>query len=72
MALVVARQEAGSHERWPMVLKGELENNSRKRMDLVGKHDTFGRPNWVSHLPARPHCGYRDLVNAGYFHTIIL
>jgi hypothetical protein len=37
MALVVARQETGSHERWPKVLKGELENNIRKPMDLVRK-----------------------------------
>jgi hypothetical protein len=37
MVLVMARQEAGPHERWPKMLKGELENNSRKPWDLVGK-----------------------------------
>jgi hypothetical protein len=30
---VIARREAGSHERWPKTLKGELENNSRKPRD---------------------------------------
>jgi hypothetical protein len=35
MILVMARQEAVPHERWPKILKGELENNSRKPMDLV-------------------------------------
>jgi hypothetical protein len=35
MVLVMARQEAVPHERWPKILKGELENNSRKPMDLV-------------------------------------
>jgi hypothetical protein len=30
----MARQEAGPHERWPKMLKGELENNSRKLWDL--------------------------------------
>jgi hypothetical protein len=37
MDLVIARQEAGAHERWPKALKGELENNSRNPRDLVGK-----------------------------------
>jgi hypothetical protein len=27
----------GSRERWPQTLKGELEKNSRKHKDLVGK-----------------------------------
>jgi hypothetical protein len=27
---MMARREAGPHERWPKMLKGELENNSRK------------------------------------------
>jgi hypothetical protein len=25
--------------------------------DLEDQHDTYGRPSWVSHLLARPHCG---------------
>jgi hypothetical protein len=29
MVLVMARRKAGPHERWPKMLKGELENNSR-------------------------------------------
>jgi hypothetical protein len=33
----MARQEAGPRERWPKMLKGKLENNSRKLRDLVGK-----------------------------------
>jgi hypothetical protein len=37
MVLVMARQEAGHQERQPKTLKGELENNSRKPWDLVGK-----------------------------------
>jgi hypothetical protein len=37
MVLVMARWEAGPHERWLKMLKGELENNSRKPRDLVGK-----------------------------------
>ncbi len=27
----------GSRERWPQTLKGELEKNSRKQRDVVGK-----------------------------------
>jgi hypothetical protein len=34
MILVIARQEAGPHERQPKALKGELERQPR---DLVGK-----------------------------------
>jgi hypothetical protein len=34
---VMARQEAGPHERWPKMLKAELENNSRKHRNLVEK-----------------------------------
>jgi hypothetical protein len=37
MVLIIARQEAGPCEKWPKMLKGELENNSRKPRDLVGK-----------------------------------
>jgi hypothetical protein len=37
MVLLMARREAGPHERWPKALKGELENNSRKPRDLIGK-----------------------------------
>jgi hypothetical protein len=37
MVFVMARREAGPRERWPMMLKGEMENNSRKPRDLVGK-----------------------------------
>jgi hypothetical protein len=37
MVLLMARQEAGPRERRPKVLKGELENNSRKPGDLVRK-----------------------------------
>jgi hypothetical protein len=37
MVLVMARREAGPRERWPKMLKGELENNSRKPRDLVEK-----------------------------------
>jgi hypothetical protein len=37
MVLVMARGEAGPRERWTKTLKGELENNSRKPRDLVGK-----------------------------------
>jgi hypothetical protein len=32
---VMARREAGPHERWPNMLKGELENNPRKPRNLV-------------------------------------
>jgi hypothetical protein len=32
--LVMARQEAGPYETLPKMLKGELENNSRKPRDL--------------------------------------
>jgi hypothetical protein len=35
--LVMARWEARPHERWPKTLKGELEINSRKPRDLIGK-----------------------------------
>jgi hypothetical protein len=35
--LMMARQEAVPHKRQPKALKGELENNSRKPRDLVGK-----------------------------------
>jgi hypothetical protein len=34
---VMARREAGPSERWPKMLKGELENTSRKPRDLVRK-----------------------------------
>jgi hypothetical protein len=37
MVLVIARQEARPDEWQPKTLKGELENNSRKPRDLVGK-----------------------------------
>jgi hypothetical protein len=37
MVLVIARHEDGPCERRPNALKGELENNSRKLRDLVGK-----------------------------------
>jgi hypothetical protein len=37
MVLMMARCKAGSHERWPKTLKGELENNSWKPRDLIGK-----------------------------------
>jgi hypothetical protein len=37
MVLVMARREAGHHERWPKALKGVLENHSRKPEELVGK-----------------------------------
>jgi hypothetical protein len=37
MALMMARQEAESLERWPKTVKGELENNSRKPRDIVRK-----------------------------------
>jgi hypothetical protein len=37
MVLMMASQEPGPPERWPKVLKGELENNSRKPKDLVRK-----------------------------------
>jgi hypothetical protein len=33
----MVRHEAGPQERWPKMLKGELENNSRKPRELVGK-----------------------------------
>ncbi len=36
-ALVMAKQEAGPHERWPRMLKGDMENNSTKPRDLVAK-----------------------------------
>jgi hypothetical protein len=34
---MMARREAGSRERWPKTLKGEMENNSRKPRDLAEK-----------------------------------
>jgi hypothetical protein len=37
MVLLIARRQAGPCERQPQALKGELENNSRKPRDLVGK-----------------------------------
>jgi hypothetical protein len=37
MVLMMARLEAGPHERWPKALKGDLENNSRETRDLVRK-----------------------------------
>jgi hypothetical protein len=33
----MARQGLDPRERWPKTLKGEMENNSRKPRDLVGK-----------------------------------
>jgi hypothetical protein len=36
MILVIARRKAGSHEKWPKTLKGELEN-TRKPGELVRK-----------------------------------
>ncbi len=36
MVLVMVRWEAGPRGRWSKMLKGELENNSRKPRDLVG------------------------------------
>jgi hypothetical protein len=35
MVLGTVRQEAEPHERWPKMLKGELENNPRKPRELV-------------------------------------
>jgi hypothetical protein len=36
MALMMAMREAGPHERWPKMFKGELENSSMKKgRDLV-------------------------------------
>ncbi len=40
--------------------------------DKDGQHDTFGRPSWVSHLPAGPTKGYKVSIKAGYFYIIIL
>jgi hypothetical protein len=37
MVLRILRQERGPLSRRPKMLKGELENNSRKPRDLVGK-----------------------------------
>jgi hypothetical protein len=37
MILLIARREAGPHERWPKMLKGELESNFRNSKDLVKK-----------------------------------
>jgi hypothetical protein len=37
MVLLMARWEAGPCERQPKKLKGDLENNSRKPRDPVGK-----------------------------------
>jgi hypothetical protein len=37
IVLMMARQEAGPHERRPKAHKEELENNSRKPRDPVGK-----------------------------------
>jgi hypothetical protein len=37
MVLLMARQEAGPRMRWLKILKGELENNSRKLWNLVRK-----------------------------------
>jgi hypothetical protein len=37
MVLVIARWEAGHREGWPKKFKRELEKNSRKPRDLVGK-----------------------------------
>jgi hypothetical protein len=37
MVLVMARREAGPHERLPKTFKGELENNRRQPKDLVKK-----------------------------------
>jgi hypothetical protein len=37
MVPVMARQEAGPQERRLKMLKGELENNSKKPRDLAGK-----------------------------------
>jgi hypothetical protein len=34
---MMARKEAGPCKRWPKMLKGELENNSRKPRHLVIK-----------------------------------
>jgi hypothetical protein len=35
MVLVMAMREAGPHEKRPKMLKGDLENNSRKPRELV-------------------------------------
>jgi hypothetical protein len=35
--LVISKQEAGPHERWPRMLKGDMENNSTKPRHLVAK-----------------------------------
>jgi hypothetical protein len=37
MVLLMARQEVESREKRLKTLKGEMENNSRKSRDLVGK-----------------------------------
>jgi hypothetical protein len=37
MVLMMARREAGPHERWARMLTRELENNTRKPKDLVKK-----------------------------------
>jgi hypothetical protein len=37
MVLMMARQEAGPHERWPKMLKGKLENNCSQPRDIVKK-----------------------------------
>jgi hypothetical protein len=37
MVLVMARWKVGHREGWPKTFKRELENNSRKPRDLVGK-----------------------------------
>jgi hypothetical protein len=37
MVLMMARQEVKPCERWLKTLKGQLENNSRKPRDLVGR-----------------------------------
>jgi hypothetical protein len=37
MVLMMAKREAGPHERHPKMLKGELENNSGKPRDLIRK-----------------------------------
>jgi hypothetical protein len=37
MVLMMAMQEAGPHDKWPNILKGELENSCGKPRHPVGK-----------------------------------
>jgi hypothetical protein len=35
--------------------------------DTNGQHNTFGRPSWVSHLPAIPHHGLQIIIRTAVF-----